>query len=69
MTEITQLSRKQMDEAISLYIHLLNHKEVQEAPVNPNMPMCKICNKTAKHINEDFNKLTDISSQGEEKNE
>ena len=36
--------------ALALYGHLMRHKKVQEAPLNPGQPMCKICNKTATQI-------------------
>ncbi len=37
-------------EAIAFLRHLRNHKEVQEAPIFPNEPMCKICGKISKDI-------------------
>lgn len=40
----------EIKEAIALYRHLKNHKEVQEAALHPGEPMCKICNITAKKI-------------------
>lgn len=44
------LSADQIEEAKALYLHLLNHVEVQEAPKFRGMPCCKICNKTAYQI-------------------
>ncbi len=36
--------------AIKFYEHMLNHKEVQEAPTHKGIPMCKICEKDAEEI-------------------
>ena len=47
------LAEVQVKEAKALYLHLLNHSEVQNSPVNPGMPMCKICGMTAKEILDD----------------
>jgi hypothetical protein len=46
----TKLSNQQKKEAEALYLHLLNHKEVQGAPKFTGEPICKICNRTAKDI-------------------
>lgn len=46
----TSLTPQEEKYAIALYLHLLNHEEVQNAPIHPGEPMCKICNKTAKEI-------------------
>jgi len=42
MKQIKQLTIQQQMEAEALYLHLLNHNEVQ--------PICKICNKSAHEI-------------------
>ena len=44
------LTENQIKEAKALYLHLLNHIEVQEAPEYRGMPICKICNKSAYQI-------------------
>ena len=69
MKEIKELTIQQQIEAEALYLHLLNHKEVQEAPVNKGMPVCKICNKTAHEIlmSEPFMKqMSDLMDKTEE---
>jgi hypothetical protein len=45
-----KLTPQQRREAEALYLHLLNHKEVQDAVMNKNKPMCRICMKTAYDI-------------------
>lgn len=45
-----ELTEQQEKEAIALYKHLIQHPEVQGAPINPGMPMCKLCDKTAEEI-------------------
>jgi len=40
-------------QALSLYWHLKNHPEVQDAPINKGIPMCKICDKTSEQIRDD----------------
>lgn len=49
----TILTEKEEDEAKALYLHLINHDEVVNAPINPGEPMCKICRMTAKQILEE----------------
>lgn len=44
------LTKEQEKEAKALYLHLLNHTEVQEASYYRGMPCCKICNKSAYQI-------------------
>ena len=44
------LINDEVKEALSLYYHLKNHTEVQEAPIYKGMPICKICNKSAYQI-------------------
>ena len=50
MTKFTELTDLQIKEAKALYLHLLNHPEVQNAPRNAGMPICKICGATAREI-------------------
>jgi hypothetical protein len=37
----------EIKEALSLYFHLKNHKEVQLSKINTGIPMCTICGKTS----------------------
>jgi hypothetical protein len=48
MTE--KLTGQQLKEAIALYEHLLNHKEVQQSKIHKGVPVCKICGMSAKEI-------------------
>lgn len=47
------LTIQQLREAKALYFHLLNHPEVKTTPINPGLPMCKICYRTAREILDD----------------
>jgi hypothetical protein len=49
----TTLTEKEEDEAKALYLHLINHDEVANAPIYPGEPMCRICRKTANQILEE----------------
>ena len=54
-------------EALSLYLHLKNHTEVQEAPKFKGMPICKICNKSAYQIMcEEWKSLSTSKKEGTE---
>lgn len=52
-------------EALSLYLHLKNHTEVQEAPTYKGMPICKICNKSVYQIMaEEWESLSTFKKEG-----
>lgn len=50
---MVELTGRQKEEALVLYAHLLEHPEVQSAPVAPGQPMCRICYKTAAQLLEE----------------
>jgi phosphoribosylformylglycinamidine (FGAM) synthase PurS component len=50
MKSITKLTLEEINEAIALYLHLLNHEEVQTAPTHTGEPMCRICGRTAREV-------------------
>lgn len=47
------LKIRAVDMAVKFVEHLKKHKEVQEAPINAGIPMCKVCNKTIDEIYEE----------------
>lgn len=53
MTKYTELTEQQEKEAKALYLHLLNHPEVQQSSRNAGMPICKMCGRSARDILEE----------------